>query len=77
MVSVLITGSNRGIGLSLVKYLLNHEDPPKILIAACRNPDAATELKELQKKNSGLHILQLGESVIFLKVLREKQIDTN
>lgn len=61
MTSVLITGTNRGIGLGLVKYFLNHPDPPKILIAACRNPNGATELQELKKKNSNLHILQLGK----------------
>lgn len=60
--SVLVTGSNRGIGLALVKYLLNHADPPKILIAACRNPDEAKELQELKSKNKNLHLLQLDVS---------------
>jgi len=42
MKSVLITGSNRGIGLELVKKLTDHETPPKIIIAACRNLHAAS-----------------------------------
>lgn len=60
MVSVLVTGSSRGIGLYLVKYFLNHEDPPNIIIAACRDPVSATELQELKKKHDNLHLLQLG-----------------
>ena len=63
--SILVTGSSRGIGLALVEYLLKHPDPPKIVIAACRNPDGAKELKELKQKNSNLHLLQLGMSGFF------------
>lgn len=37
MNSILITGCNRGIGLGLVKKLLNHSKPPKHLIATCRD----------------------------------------
>lgn len=72
MSTVLITGSNRGIGLGLVKYFLNHSDPPKILIATCRNPDNATELQELKKKNINLHLLQLGEFLQFFKRILRK-----
>lgn len=64
MVSVLVTGASRGIGLYLVKYFLNHEDPPKIVIAACRNPDGATELQELKKIHDNLHLLQLGKIIL-------------
>lgn len=41
---VVITGSNRGIGLALVKAFLksNH-----LVLAGCRNPEKAGELKEL------------------------------
>lgn len=59
--SVLVTGSSRGLGLNIVKQLLTHPDPPKILIAACRDPDAATELQALKKQNASLHLLQLGK----------------
>ena len=39
--SVLITGANRGIGLEFVRQLLVLQNPPKYIIASCRNPDAA------------------------------------
>ena len=39
--SVLITGANRGIGLEFVRQLLVLKNPPKYIIASCRNPDAA------------------------------------
>ena len=42
---VLITGSNRGIGLEYVRQLLARGDT---VFAACRNPDLADDLKELQ-----------------------------
>ena len=35
--SVMITGSNRGIGLELVKQLLKMETPPKHIFATYRN----------------------------------------
>lgn len=44
MPTVLITGANRGIGLGLVKaYLDKHWD----VIATCRNPDKAQQLRDL------------------------------
>ena len=39
--SVLVTGANRGIGLEFVRELLALQNPPKHIIASCRNPDAA------------------------------------
>ena len=41
MNSVLITGCNRGIGLGLVKKILNLPKPPKYLIATCRDTQKA------------------------------------
>ncbi|XP_040180520.1 C-factor-like [Rana temporaria] len=52
--SVLVTGSNRGIGLELVKTFLNKRNPPKYVFAACRNPETAQELKSLTSKHSNL-----------------------
>jgi NAD(P)-dependent dehydrogenase (short-subunit alcohol dehydrogenase family) len=42
--TVVITGSNRGIGLALVKAFLKQDHP---VMATCRQPHQATELKEL------------------------------
>ena len=39
--TVLITGSNRGIGLELVKQFLKLKPPPTNLFAACRSPENA------------------------------------
>ena len=41
---ILITGANRGIGLALTKVLLANGE---IVIAACRRPEEASELKQL------------------------------
>lgn len=41
MNSILITGCNRGLGLGLVKQLLEFSKPTKHIFATCRNPDQA------------------------------------
>ncbi|RDX40873.1 NAD(P)-binding protein [Lentinus brumalis] len=54
----LITGANRGIGLEMVKQLL--QSPSNIIIAASRNPAKATELQGLAEKAGGkLHLVAL------------------
>lgn len=45
MQRILITGSNRGIGLALTKIALENGDT---VFAACRNPAQATDLKALK-----------------------------
>lgn len=62
MTSVFISGTSRGIGLELVKQFLKHDNPPKNIIAACRSPEKAIELNELARRNSNIHVLQLGKS---------------
>ena len=56
MTTVLITGSNRGIGLEFVKQYL---DRGYSVIAACRDIDSATELAEMSKGSAELRLLQL------------------
>lgn len=56
--TVMITGANRGIGLSLTKKYLSVGDK---VIACCRNPEAAIDLKELGQ-NDNLHIYELDVS---------------
>ncbi|XP_051580158.1 C-factor-like [Myxocyprinus asiaticus] len=51
--SVLVTGSNRGIGLELVRQLVDSPSPPGQIFAGCRDPNGsrAQELQELAKKH--------------------------
>ena len=51
MQHILITGSNRGVGLALVKEYLNRGNVH--IFAACRNPNSATDLQTVQEQNSG------------------------
>lgn len=60
MAKILITGSNRGIGLELTRQYLKLGD---YVFASCRNPDSADELLELQKSYpEHLLIIQLDVS---------------
>jgi NAD(P)-dependent dehydrogenase (short-subunit alcohol dehydrogenase family) len=53
----LVTGANRGLGLSLVRALLARGDR---VVAACRQPGKATELNHLAGEHPGrLHLLPL------------------
>ncbi|KAI0715867.1 NAD(P)-binding protein [Cerioporus squamosus] len=57
----LVTGSNKGIGLELVRQLLS--SPSNIVIAACRNPSKASELQSLSESTQGrLHLVALDVS---------------
>ncbi|MEO1286687.1 MAG: SDR family oxidoreductase [Chloroflexota bacterium] len=49
MQQIMITGSNRGIGLALVKEHLQRGDIH--IFATCRNPDTATDLQALASEN--------------------------
>ncbi|KAI0630618.1 NAD-P-binding protein [Trametes polyzona] len=54
----LVTGTSRGIGLELVRQLV--QSPDNLVIAACRNPGKATALNSLKATAKGtLHIIQL------------------
>lgn len=55
---ILITGTNRGIGLDLVQRYLQRDDT--LIFATCRQPEQAIELQELAHQYSErLHILEL------------------
>jgi NAD(P)-dependent dehydrogenase (short-subunit alcohol dehydrogenase family) len=54
--TVLITGSNRGIGLGFVQH---YAAEGWNVIATCRNPDSADDLKALQGKHSNVVIERL------------------
>nr|XP_033778212.1 C-factor-like isoform X2 [Geotrypetes seraphini] len=57
--SVLITGCSRGLGLGLVKGLAEAPNSPDLIIATCRQPEAAQELQELSKRYHNIRILLL------------------
>lgn len=61
MSNILITGSNRGIGLELVKQYANDNWH---VLACCRSPENATALQELakSKENISIHPLDVTSS---------------
>lgn len=56
MSTVLITGTNRGIGLEFVKQYL---DRGHRVLATCRNPDSKGELADLAAANSNVTLMAL------------------
>jgi NAD(P)-dependent dehydrogenase (short-subunit alcohol dehydrogenase family) len=52
--TILITGSNRGIGLEFVKQYIKHN---WTVIATCRKPSEADELQNLAKLNDNISVL--------------------
>ncbi|XP_015606759.1 uncharacterized protein LOC107273264 isoform X2 [Cephus cinctus] len=77
MRSIFVTGSNRGLGLGLIKHLVQSSKPPEYIFATCRNPDKALELKEIAQKSGGVHIIKLDLTDIdsyknVVKVVEEK-----
>lgn len=59
MRSILITGCNRGLGLGLVKHLVQLSTPPENIFATCRDVNKATELKELADKSGNIRIIEI------------------
>jgi len=76
--SVLVTGANRGIGLTFCKHYL--EEGCRVL-ATCRNPDNAAELHALQAHHKGkltLHKLDIcsADSIMdFKQALNNMPVD--
>jgi len=55
---ILITGSNRGIGLELVRHYLLQDDT--LIFATCRNPAQADDLQSIANQQPDrVHIIQL------------------
>ena len=57
--SILITGTNRGIGLEFVKHYLKNNEK---VIATCRNRNSAKDLLELENTTNNLSLLELDVS---------------
>ncbi|XP_073514423.1 C-signal-like [Phyllobates terribilis] len=64
--SVLVTGSNRGIGFELINKFLCRSQPPQKIFATCRNPEGARseELRNLASKHSNIVLLPLDATNI-------------
>ena len=59
MATVLITGTNRGLGLEFVKHFLKQGDQ---VIATCRDSSQAPELLALDETNTSLSLMNLDVS---------------
>ncbi|XP_063169281.1 C-signal-like [Candoia aspera] len=59
--SVLVTGSNRGLGLELVRQLVGKSNPPQWIFATCRDPAGprAQDLKNLADQHQQIVIVPL------------------
>ncbi|KAJ6666058.1 hypothetical protein lerEdw1_000962 [Lerista edwardsae] len=62
--SVLVTGSNRGIGLEIVRQLVGKSNRPEWIFATCRDPEGprAQVLKNLAAEHRGLVVVPLDVS---------------
>ncbi len=75
---IMITGSNRGVGLALVKEYLSRED--SFIFATCRNPDSADELQALKAQNSdslSIVALDINENASIEKAFESISAQTN
>jgi len=77
MATVLITGTNRGLGLEFVKHFLGRSDT---VIATCRDSSNATELQALAANNENLSLKNLDVSdeqsmAAFATELKDTPID--
>ncbi|XP_060529232.1 C-signal isoform X2 [Cylas formicarius] len=59
MRSILATGCNRGLGLGLIRRLVKEINPPKTIVATCRDIAKAKELGEIAQIHKNVHILEL------------------
>ncbi|XP_070809349.1 C-signal-like isoform X1 [Pituophis catenifer annectens] len=59
--SILVTGANRGLGLELVRQLVEKSNPPKWIFATCRDPvgPRAQDLKNLAAEHPQIVIIAL------------------
>lgn len=74
--AVLVTGSSRGLGLQMVRQLAQHSTPPDVIIATCRNPEAAQELQQLSRNHKEINLLKLdvvdeGSYAAMVKCVRD------
>ncbi|XP_032086416.1 C-factor-like [Thamnophis elegans] len=60
--SVLVTGSNRGIGLEIIKQLAEKSNPPQWIFATCRDPEGSRsqDLRNLAAQHQEIVIIPLN-----------------
>uniref|UniRef100_A0A8C5RKQ1 C-factor-like n=1 Tax=Laticauda laticaudata TaxID=8630 RepID=A0A8C5RKQ1_LATLA len=60
--SVLVTGSNRGIGLEMIKQLAKKSNPPQWIFATCRDPEGprTQDLRNLAAQHQEIVIIPLN-----------------
>ncbi|XP_034281689.1 C-signal-like isoform X2 [Pantherophis guttatus] len=60
--SVLVTGSNRGIGLEMIKQLAEKSNPPQWIFATCRDPEGprTQDLRTLAAQHQEIVIIPLN-----------------
>ncbi|XP_026574812.1 uncharacterized protein LOC113448369 [Pseudonaja textilis] len=60
--SVLVTGSNRGIGLEMIKQLAKKSNPPQWIFATCRDPEGprTQDLRNLAAQHQEIVIVPLN-----------------
>ena len=74
MLTVLITGANRGIGLELVKHYLDHGDR---VIGTYRETTSSKELIQMSENHKDLKTLKLdvsSDGSLIMLILMEKLI---
>ncbi|XP_067390528.1 C-signal-like isoform X2 [Emydura macquarii macquarii] len=77
--NVLVTGSNRGIGLELVRQLVENPDPPEHIFATCRDPDGprGEALQELAAKYPPVRLVQLVSLASVRAAVKEVESQLN
>ncbi|KAM4722140.1 C-signal-like [Rhinophrynus dorsalis] len=59
--TVLVTGSNRGLGYEFVQQFVKSPNPPEKIFATCRDPESpqSQELKHFSEKHPNVIVIQL------------------
>uniref|UniRef100_V9LB65 C-factor-like n=1 Tax=Callorhinchus milii TaxID=7868 RepID=V9LB65_CALMI len=59
--AALVTGVNRGIGLELIRQLVDSERSPRVLFAGCREPEGprVRDLKNIAEKHPNVIVVKL------------------
>ncbi|KAG8192027.1 hypothetical protein JTE90_001752 [Oedothorax gibbosus] len=67
--SVLVTGANRGIGLELVRQLVDLPKPPRLVFATYRNRDTVQKLKDIRDATKNTQVILIKMDVTIAEEL--------